>query len=41
MFEDLEYTFKNIDSLYNFKKFIQKWKPETFHAEFVRFLSKI
>ena len=21
-------TYKNIDSLYNFKKFIKKWKPE-------------
>ena len=34
-------TYKNIDSLYNFKKVIKKWKPETVRAEFIRFLSKI
>ena len=34
-------TYKNIDSLYNFKKVIKNGNLKTVHAEFVRFLSKI
>ena len=34
-------AYENIDSLYNFKKVITKWKPETVLTEFVRFLSEI
>ena len=34
-------TYKNIDSLYNFKKVIKNGSLKIAHAEFVRFLSKI
>ena len=33
-------TYKNIDSLYNFKKVIKKWKPENFCFNFLFYILK-